>query len=102
MMHVKFYIHETLTVARNFNEIFLSDIQNMNAADNFQKLQNYAHLKYYAQSKFFIVIFYSIHLFSIVPLKGSTCNNRLSLSEFGHFRSLSQFFIKKIQKAILN
>ena len=36
MMHVKFYMHENLTAARNFYEIFPRSLQNLNTADIFQ------------------------------------------------------------------
>ena len=61
MMHVKFYVHENLTAAGNFNKIFPCNIQNLNAADIFQLLQQFSkqHLIYsmqisknYLQSKF--------------------------------------------------
>ena len=87
-------MNEKLTAARNFDNIFPSDIQNLSAADIFQFSQNFhvvcksfvAHFQLSHQSNFCVRDnLFNSRIFLCRPPKFSRCNKFLSLGKIKTF-----------------
>ena len=92
------FMHENLTLAKNSYIVFLCNIQNLNAADNFQNFHKtfqgtsniencpctFLHIT--CNQNLVIVIIHSFH--RLRPLKGFLCNRCFSIGKIGNFSNL--------------